>query len=403
VILLTDISGPAWSPALLDLDYSGAIRLGVVWALPQAVVGACLGLLLAQDRLGAYACVVLINTVGAQALGLVAIYSWNGGITSYLASLAGGSAFAAIVALVATRPTFSGLRNVSAIRNGFRTGLPLIPHLVSMYLLTAGDRLVIQRVAGLDAAGRYQIAYTFGALTVTLLLAINNSWGPVIHGATDERRWIVLAEIRDLVYRISFCACGCVALTAPVLLPLAVGGDYDPASLAPTTAVISLSAMPYVAYLVHVRVLVHERRMARLVWSTALVAGINFAANIPLVARFGIFAAACTTVACYCVLALLVRQRSRQMAAIPGNRRLAARCWIGAASIIVLACVVPATWPWMLVRSLGVALLVAQLVRTVVTPSRRAQGRPDLSATGSGPETLSGDSAPRSQASVSEV
>lgn len=64
------------------------------------------------------------------------------------------------------------------IREALRFGVPLIPHVGGMFLLTTVDRFVINAKLGLDQAGIYMVAVQFGMALSLVFDAINKAYVP---------------------------------------------------------------------------------------------------------------------------------------------------------------------------------------------------------------------------------
>ncbi|NAZ87338.1 lipopolysaccharide biosynthesis protein [Kineococcus indalonis] len=314
----------------------GIVATTVWWTVPAAGVMVTLGLLLAADRLRAYTVVSVLAAVGGQVAGLGAVLLLDGGAGTYAWGLLGADLLAALVGWRLARPRWRGALSPRVMRPALAFGAPLMLSSISVFLLNAGDRVVVQRLAGPAELGRYQVAYTVGFLAVQLIVVAGNSWLPRFAEVQDTalRRHLV-GRTRDSVYRLLAPALLGVALAAPVALVVAAPASFRPRELLVVVVLVALSAYPVAAGTATGRVLVTERRTRALAACTALAAVLNIALNLLLVPVAGIAGSAAATAVAYAVQALAQRLALR---ARPGPwPRTPPRVLLEAAAVSALA------------------------------------------------------------------
>ncbi|MET0739424.1 MAG: oligosaccharide flippase family protein [Acidimicrobiales bacterium] len=372
VVGVTELTGPLWSRGFAEIPYGLDLRLAIWSALPLAVLGAAQSMLRSMGRPVAYVCATLTATVGGHALGALLVVATDGGATAYLSGVLIGATAGALAGLAQggiARPTKA---DQAMVRRALRVGLPLIPHVVAIFALLAADRLVIEQILGLRAAGRYQVAYLIGGAGVSLFVAVNNAWSPLVFGADPERRWSVLASTTRDLERLTPALIGLIGLTAPVVVGLAAPAAYDPAALTQVTVVVAASALPFLWYLASVHVVLFCRRTGVLARATPMATVLAVAANVVVLGRFGLMGAAVVTVASYGFLAWRVRRAADRLAAVPWDRAGSRRTLVAVIAVVALALVLPASGPWIAVRAAVATALVGQAARQLATPSERA-------------------------------
>jgi O-antigen/teichoic acid export membrane protein len=240
-------------------------------------------------------------------------------------------------------------------------------------VLAAGDRLLVERILGLDAAGRYQIAYLVGALGLTALQAINNAWAPMVHRAAEAERWNLLADTTAVVYEIGALLAALIAIGGPVALSVLAPSSYDLTALSPVTAVVAMCALANVMYLSSAHIAFQKKRTAILAWSTPVAALVNIALNLVLLRIWGLTGGAVATLVGYVLWAGLVRRAASRLQAVPWKRDVEVRCWWTGAALATVGAVAPAEGGWLAVRVVGAAAVVGVLVvrarRLTVLPS----------------------------------
>lgn len=361
-----DLLGPVWTRWVFSgLSYHGALRVAVWSTVPMSVVVAAQALLRATDRAAPFIVVTAISTAGAQLLGFCFVTFGAASATSYMLGVGLGLTVAAAAGLVLCGIDLSRVRDGRLIRAALHVGIPTIPHAMGVYLVGAGDRIIIQRLEGLGPVARYQVAYLVGALGLTLAGALNNAWGPLVYGTPADRRWDVLAETTAGLYRLAGVVASGIAIGAPLALLAVAPGSYHPRALAPVCAVVALSLIPFVGYLSNAYPIFHYRKVWALAWSTPLSAAVNVVLNLVLVPRFGLIGAAYATVLTYGSQALLARRAARKLVTVPWRRGLATRAWAVALTGVAVGALLPATGAWLALRGALAAALVVLFARRV--------------------------------------
>jgi O-antigen/teichoic acid export membrane protein len=365
LVVVAEVTGPEWSKIFSDLEYGTALRIAVFSALPMAVVLSCQGLLRAADRAGAYVFLAVLCGVGGQAIGLLCLIALDGGPIAFIAGLCSSVAVAAAAGLVLTGAIRFSVPDRQVVREALAIGAPTVMHNLAGYLLAFGNRIVIERVAGVGSVGRYQVAYGVGGAVIYLIQAVNNAWAPLVFGAGDERRWRTLADTTGALSLVTGLVVGGLALAAPLALIVAAPSDYDPEELAPVCALIALSAVPFVAYLAGSHIVFWRGRTTVLAWATPVSAALNLALVAVLVPPLGLEGAGLASIAGYSLLALCVRWRAQGMAEVPWRRD---RTVIGVAAgsaLVAAGVFLPADGAWLAVRGLAAAIVGLFLIRLV--------------------------------------
>lgn len=317
IALLADLTGPRWSQAVFTtIDYGPAMRFAVWSAVPFAVLLSAQALLRSADLATRFVVITILGTIGAQSAGLVAVWLYEPEASAFMAGYLGVLSVAGLAGVLLSHSVRRYRGDVpprDVLRRGLALGVPTVPHALAMYLLVAGDRVIIERIEGLDSVARYQVAYLVGALGITLAGAINNAWGPVIYGAPASRRWSVLNSTEAEITAVGALAVAGIALGAPYLLALLAPSDYDPAALAPVTAIVALCTLPYITYLADAHVIFFERRPWLFAWMTPLTAAANLLMAAVLVRVIGLIGAAVASFLAYVVMATLVAVARRAL------------------------------------------------------------------------------------------
>lgn len=328
-----------WAPALGMAD-SPLLVLTVLWTVPSAGVLISSGLLLAADRLRPYTVVGALTAVGGQVVGLTLLLVQVGttgtaSVTHFAAGLVAADVVGCLVGFALTRPRLRGALSWRNVGPALAIGGPLVVDSVSVFALNAGDRILLQRIAGAEEVGRYQIAYTLGYVAVQVIGLMSWTWTPRFAAVADRAlRWRLIGDSRDTILRLLSPIVLGVVLGAPVGLRIVAPESFRPETLLPVVLLVLLSAYPVAAGNFAGRMLVTDGRTRALAACTLAAAAVNVGLNLLAIPRFGIEGAAAATLAAYGVQALLQRVVVARRGAFPGTPR---RVLVEAAVVVALA------------------------------------------------------------------
>ena len=293
---------PFWAPAL-GCSSVTLVLITLGWTAPGAGVLLVLSLLQAEDRFARFATVSLISTVGSQVVGIGLLFAWERTPEVYALGGVVGQVTALTLGLAWTRPRLAGLWDRETLLRGLRLGLPLALTGLSSFLLTAGDRFIIQRMLGQEQVARYQVAFTVGNVVTLMLTFTNRAWLPRLKSIADDvARWRVIAASRDGVFSLVAWAVLGITVAAPSLLRVFAPSAYEQEHLVSVVALIGLAAFPVAAAAASSQMLVTIRWSVPIAWASATAVAVKIVATFALIIPLGLDGAALAT-----FLALLAR------------------------------------------------------------------------------------------------
>ncbi len=188
------------------------------------------------------------------------------------------------------------------IRYAIPIALPLVPHILATNLLTASDRIMIQKICGPQDAGLYGVTYNIGLIVNVLWNSMNQAWAPWFAEQMYNKRY---KDIRNSVYKylgtFLVIVIGCV-LVAPELLYFLGGTGYMQArNIIPY--VVFACVLQFV-YSLYVNIEMYQKKTKYLPVGTGMAAIVNIVLNLWLLPIFGYEVAAITTVVGYFCLYL---------------------------------------------------------------------------------------------------
>ena len=244
------LTAPLWNP-LVQVPLRHAVLLALAASAFFVVVENSQALLRVLDRPGAFVSLSLTATLGGPLLGL-ALLAQDRSPERYLSGLTAGYAAAAAVGLVLCLRGGRPGRERGDTRAALRLGLPVIPHLVALFLANGALVFLAGHLYDIATAGRIQLALLVGSSPAVITSALNNSWAPIVYRAPQHERGAVLAHTaRDIATLVALISGG-VALLSPWLLRFVAGASFAPLELVPAVAIVAFGCVLSVAYLANV-------------------------------------------------------------------------------------------------------------------------------------------------------
>jgi len=247
------LTAPLWD-RLVRVPLRNAVLLALAASAFFVVVENAQALLRVLDRPGAFVSLSLTATLGGPLLGLALLAS-SAPVRSperYLVGLAAGYAAAAAVGLLLCLRGGRARREPGDTRAALRLGLPVIPHLVALFLANGALVFLAGQLFDIASAGRIQLALLVGSAPAVITSALNNSWAPIIYRAPAHQRGAILAHTaRDITTLVALISGG-VALLSPWLMRFVADAGFAPLELVPAVAIVAFGCVLSVAYLANV-------------------------------------------------------------------------------------------------------------------------------------------------------
>jgi O-antigen/teichoic acid export membrane protein len=271
-----------------------------------------LGLLRIEEQAARFAAFSLLRHAVNIAL-KVGLLAFGYGVTgALLADILASAMFA-----LALAPELRG-RAVWAfergpLRDALAFGLPKVPHGLLVQTLNLADRRILLAFVSLGEIGVYSVANSFAAAMKFPLSAFEPAWQPFVFsraGTEAGRSEIAKAATQAAIV---FVTCALLlAFVLPAALPLMTSGNaFDSArSLIPPLVLAFLIHGFFLLSSIGIAVAKEARYYPMI---TGLSAVTNVALNLAFIPRFGVMAAAWSTVAAYAIMAVAGWAVSRRL------------------------------------------------------------------------------------------
>ena len=173
----------------------------------------------------------------------------------------------------------------------------LIPHYLSMQVLSQSDRIMINNMCSSSDAGIYSVAYSFAMLLTLVTTGINSSFGPFIYKCIKAENYEKLRKSTTfLLFGIAAMTIAMICVI-PDVFKLMLPESYYPAIwvIPPVAGAVFFQFL----YPLFGSVEFYYEAKKYVTMSSVFGAVINIALNYVFIKLFGFIAAAYTTLFCY--------------------------------------------------------------------------------------------------------
>jgi O-antigen/teichoic acid export membrane protein len=119
--------------------------------------------------------------------------------------------------------------NILHIRDALVFGVPLIPHVLSIWFMTSIDRFFINHFVGLGDTGIYSVGYQIGMIIGIIATAFNKAWAPFFYGKmneVDDPGKLQLVKFTYIYFIVIILLALLLALPARLFIHLMLGSDF---------------------------------------------------------------------------------------------------------------------------------------------------------------------------------
>jgi len=302
------------APVIGDVPYMPYVVLGIFISMFQPVFQTLLALLQTREQPLLYAVLNLANFVITIALAISLVVFWGWGAEGPLFALLAAAAITFVLSLWILRHEVRFGIQKEHLRTGLRYSLPLVPHALAGVLTAMLDRLLINGLVGMSAAGVYALAFQLATVVAVITDSVNRAYFPVVTQILKDGDSAKVDELpRVALYMVgAYCA---AALGLSVFAPEIV------ALVAPPAFGEAASAVPLIAfafalngvYYIYVNILFYRADGTRLIPLATVVGGaVSIGANLFLIPRFGIAGASMAMVVAQLVSVVFVALIARK-------------------------------------------------------------------------------------------
>lgn len=192
------------------------------------------------------------------------------------------------------------------IKHALYYGVPLIPHVLSGFIIAVSDRVFITNMVGINETGIYSVGYQVGMIIVVLAGSFNKAWTPWLYSKLNDGDSLIKKKIVKFTYIYIFtilCLALFLSMLAPWFMKFLVGQNFYGA-----TKYIIWIAFGYAfngMYFMVASYIFYVEKTHLLSWMTFSAALTNVVLNYIFILYFGAIGAAQATTLTYVILFIL--------------------------------------------------------------------------------------------------
>lgn len=217
-------------------DWLGIPATWVLWAVPMAAFTVLLQLRLGQWQIRSmpirYGVLQTVQGLLNLTITLVLVVFMKQGADGRIAALLCTGAICATAAVfLLARDGLMGVAGAktSDFREALQFGVPLIPHLTGIFLLSSVDRLVIKDQLGLAEAGVYMVAVQLSTALSLVFDAVNKAYVPWLFDRLKRDQFVEKRQIVRYTYGwfvLILLGSALAFLIGPPIVALIAGPEY---------------------------------------------------------------------------------------------------------------------------------------------------------------------------------
>lgn len=263
-----------------------------------------------------YSIILFLESIVEISLLSYFIYFGYGLIGALISILITKIIFITIMALLII--SYAGLSkpDFSIIKPYLKYGIPLIPTLIAMFVISSSDRYIIGYFLGTKAVGIYSASYSIASIIAFFSSVFLYVLRPKIFNLFDNGK---KSEVKSyLTYSMKYIMMFCIPsffgltfLSRPILMLLTTSEfiSIDSIIIIP---IVSCAILIYIIGQIYSEIIKLYKQTIIFSIVVAFVAAINVVLNIILIPFLGITAAAITTLIAYAIMAILLYFKSKK-------------------------------------------------------------------------------------------
>ncbi len=297
----------------IDIPYRTVLMPGLFLMFFQNIVNYGNAMLRVQERGWEVFAGALLHVAASVSLGIYGVVARGWGATGLLIAMAGSSALHGVLSLFFLRNDIMIKWNRMMFWKATKYSLPIIPHSLGGMLFMSSDKYVASFFVDVSAIGLYEFADKLALVFHFMVISFYHAMSPYFMRRSLEDRCATVAEFRPLITRwmaVFSLLCLCMSVLYKELIMILFPGNFHASY--PFVPVLLIAYLFRGLYCFAADALLFMKKTFY-VPVISLSAGIvNVLANLILIPRFGMLAAAWTTllsVALTFMLALFLSNR----------------------------------------------------------------------------------------------
>ena len=189
----------------------------------------------------------------------------------------------------------------TTLKEIIKYSVPLIPNMISWWIVSASDRTIISAVIGIAQNGIYSAANKFSGVFTTLYSVFNLTWTESASiNINSEDRDEFFSKILDFVIRFFGCLCLGTIAVMPFVFNILINEKFAEAYYQIPILILGSVFNILVSFIGSIYV---AKKLTKEIAKTSVIAAIiNIGVNVVLIKSIGLYAASISTVIAYALM-----------------------------------------------------------------------------------------------------
>lgn len=182
-------------------------------------------------------------------------------------------------------------------KHALNVQLPLLPHSLSLTVLSSSDRIMISNIVGAAEAGVYSVAYSAGYVVTVLKNSIIDALKPWIYQKIREKDFAsIRSTINIVMVLVTMISIVFTAFAPEIIYIMAPSQYHDAIYVIPPVAASSFFTFLYNIFSI---IGLYYEKTKKIMWASVAGAVMNIILNMICIPLFGFIAAGFTTLTCF--------------------------------------------------------------------------------------------------------
>ncbi len=189
------------------------------------------------------------------------------------------------------------------LKSIWKYSIPLVPNMLSWWIVNASDRTIVSNIISISANGIYSAANKFSSVCITFFNIFNMTWSESASMyIKDKDSSIYFTNIMNTALRIFSAICIGIIAIMPFVFPILVNEKFNEAYY--QIPILMISTLCNIMVSLLGSVYVAKKNSKEIAKTSIFAAVINIGVNLGLVKFIGLYAASISTLVAYLAMAI---------------------------------------------------------------------------------------------------
>ncbi len=313
LVVIMLLSGEKVLGSIITIAFYPYMQLAILIAYAGVIPQMLLSIFQVEEKAKSYALFTILSFLITASLVIYHVVFLKQGAQGSLEGTLTGLTLTSIAALIFLKKHWLVLKfDISLVQSSLHYSLPLVPHLLLIWVMMGSDILILQHFRPMGEVGIYSLGYTLGFAFFVITGALAKAWSPIFyrHADSKQHQHHLSRVITSMLMLMLLIVTVSMIFLSEAVHAITTQAFYGIAQVIPWVA---LSAIFHVVYISHVNILFYDKKNGLVAVISACAALFNVLLNIVFIPKYGMQAAAISTALAYLLQMSLVYFFARRL------------------------------------------------------------------------------------------